>query len=56
MVSLSIFSNSLLIIQTPDGAEDLSPDVLSESLHASVINEMCECGIDRLLELLENTE
>jgi len=39
-----------LIIQTPDAAEDLSPDILSESLYASVINKMCECGINRLLE------
>jgi len=45
MVFLPIFSNSLLIIQTPDAAEDLSPDILSESLHASVVSEMCECGI-----------
>jgi hypothetical protein len=49
MVSLPIFSNSLLIIQTPDAAEDLSPDILSESLNALVINEMCECGIHWLL-------
>jgi hypothetical protein len=34
MVSLSIFLISLLIIQTPDAAEDLSPDVLSEFLLA----------------------